>query len=474
MSYKTMKMRTRFWLLLLLTAAAYAQVLSAVMDKPNVLFILADDLGISGLNCYGSDWLETPNLDRLCEQGIKCTGGIAPFPVCKPSRAVTLTGQYSPRTGVYRVAERHAGNENRIRFILPENGIVPPETPLINKPFKDAGYATAMYGKWHIGAEYREGFHPTDYGFDDAVASNGAHFNAKTIPEMDIPEGVTVEEVLTTRAIGFMEQAVKEEKPFFVFMPYFWVHAPLEADSELVAHFEKKFEGRQWIGKKGGDMPMLAAMTKMLDDQCGRLFQALEDLGVDENTIVIFTSDNGSFNENMVGQYRATKGQTYDGGMRVPYIFKWPGQFKAGSETAEPMIGTDLFPTLLSLAGLDKPEGHILDGMDLAQLLLGKIETLPQRQMYCYFPKYARYSNKTKTWGDSWRNVIYDGDYKLIEYPEYEIVEVFNLARDPGEQKDLSKSQPEISHSLVNKLHQHLEETGAPVYVLNPDFSLEN
>jgi arylsulfatase A-like enzyme len=448
--------------------------LSAVPARPNVVFILADDLGIGGLACYGSDWLETPNLDKLCEQGLKCTGGIAPFPVCKPSRAVTLTGQYSQRTGVYRVAERHAGYENRIRFILPENGIIHPATPLINKPFKDAGYATAMYGKWHIGAEYKPGYHPTDYGFDDAVASNGAHYNARTIPEMDIPEGITVEEVLTTRAIGFMEKAVNDEKPFFLFMPYFWVHAPFEAGPELVTYFEKKFEGRQWKGSKGGDIPVLAAMTKMLDDQCGRLFKALEDLGVEEDTIVIFTSDNGSFNENMVGEYRATKGQTYDGGMRVPYIYKWPGRIAAGAETAEPMIGTDLFPTLLTLAGLEKPEGHILDGEDLAPLLLGEVQELPQRQMYCYFPKYARYNKNKKMWGDSWRNVIYDGDYKLIEYPEYEVLEVFNRSVDPAEKYDLAKQQPEVTRTLVQKLHQHLESTGAPGYVINPEFSLED
>lgn len=466
-----MKVLTRLWIGLLIT---FSGLCHAEQSRPNVLFILADDLGIGGLGCYGSEWLETPNLDKLCEQGMKCTGGIAPFPVCKPSRAVTLTGQYSQRTGVYRVAERHAGFENRIRFILPDNGIIPPTTPLINKPFKDAGYATAMYGKWHIGAEYREGFHPTDYGFDDAVASNGAHYNAKTIPEMEIPDGVTVEEVLTTRAIGFMQQAVEKNQPFFIYMPYFWVHAPFEADPDLVAYFDKKFDGMEWLGSKGDQMPVLAAMTKMLDDQCGRLIDALEALGVSENTLIVFTSDNGSYNENVVAGYRDTKGSTYDGGMRVPYIFKWPGQIGAGTQTAQPMIGTDLFPTLVKLAGLEKPEGHVLDGVDLSPVLLGQKRKLPQRQMYCYFPKYARYSKNKKTWANSWRNVIYDGDYKLIEYPEYEMVEVFNLASDRSEQKDLSKSQPELTDALVRKLHQHLKETGAPAYVLNPDFTLED
>lgn len=452
----------------------FASINAVEAKQPNVVFILADDLGIGGLHCYGSDWLETPNLDRLSEDGMKCTGGLAAFPVCKPSRAVLLTGQYAPRTGVYRVAERHAGYEDKIRFILPPNGIVPPTTPLINKPFKDAGYATAMYGKWHIGPETTTGHHPTDYGFDDAVVSQVSHFNAQTTPQIEIPPGKTAEEVLTTRAIGFMENAAKKDQPFFLFMPHYWIHKPLEADAELLAYFEKKFEGRKWIGKKPEEVPMLAAMTKMLDDQVGRLLQALDDLGVADDTIVVFTSDNGSFNENMVGPCRATKGQVYDGGMRVPYIFKWPGKIQPGSKTEERFIGVDLYPTLLSMAGLPKPENHILDGIDISPLLLGKEKKLPEREIYCFFPKYAQFQKKTSRWNDSWRNVIYDGDYKLIEYPEYDECELFNLGDDPSEKNDLAKQQPEKTQLLIGKLHRWLEEIDAPTLEPNPNFSLNN
>ncbi len=466
--------RRRFMQAVGASAAGLISARGAERKSPNVVFILADDLGIGGLNCYGSDWLETPHLDRLCKEGMKCTGGLAAFPVCKPSRAVLLTGQYAPRTGVYRVAERLAGYEDKIRFLLPPNGIVPPATPLINQPFKDAGYATAMYGKWHIGPAHKPGFHPTDYGFDDAVASEKSHYNAPSVPEIDIPEGVTIEEVLTTRAIGFMKKSVQNDQPFFLFMPYYWIHKPLEADPEVLAYFEEKLRGREWIGKHPDDVPMVAAMTKMLDDQCGRLFQALEHLGVADDTLVVFTSDNGSFNQNLVGPYRDQKGQVYDGGMRVPYLFKWPDRIKAGSETDERFIGVDLYPTLLSLAKLPKPGNHVLDGVNLAPLLLGETATLPDREIFCYFPKYARFNKRTKTWFDTWRNVIYDGNYKLIEYPELDEVELFNLGDDPCERKEISKAQPEKVQRLVAKLHRWLEEVDAPRLVPNPDFSLDD
>jgi len=296
----------------------------------------------------------------------------------------------------------------------------------------------------------------------------------KTTPQVEVPEGKTAEEVLTTRAIGFLESAVKKNQPFFLFMPYYLIHKPLEADPEVLAYFEEKLRGRKWIGKHPDDVPMLAAMTKMLDDQVGRLLQALEELGVVENTLVVFASDNGSFNENMVGPYRGTKGRTYDGGMRVPYIFKWPGKIKEGTETDERFIGVDIYPSLLSMAGLPAPENHILDGIDISPVLLGKANKLPDRPIYCFFPKYARFNKKTKLWYDSWRNVVYDGDYKLIEYPEYDTAEVFNLSDDPGEKKDLAKEQPEKTQALICKLHRWLEEIGAPTLEPNPDFSLND
>jgi arylsulfatase A-like enzyme len=441
--------------------------------QPNVLFILADDLGIGQLGCFGTDWLETPNIDRLCSQGIKCTGGLAAYPTCKPSRAVILTGQYGSRTGVTRVVDRHLGQENQIRFLVPENRDIPPETVTLAKPFRAAGYATAMYGKWHISHEGNPATHPLQYGFDEAIESHQKHYNATAIPPVDLPAGTTMEKLLTDRAISFIERSAATDQPFFLYMPYFWVHGPLEADAGLIEHFRKKLASVELSGTKPESVAVIAAMTKMFDNQVGRLLAAIEKLSLEQNTIVVFTSDNGAFNENLVGGYRGQKGQTYDGGMRVPYIFKWPGRIEAGSETAERMIGADLFPTLLSLANIPRPENHLLDGIDLAPLLLGKVAVLPERDMFCYYPKYAQFNRKTGRWRDSWRNVVYSGKYKLIEYPEYDEYELFNLKMDPQEQTNLVGSNPEKRADLMVRLHRWLKETDAEPPIENPDYTLD-
>ena len=444
----------------------------AMQQRPNVVFILADDLGLGGLNCFGTDWLETPNIDRLCHEGMKCTGGLAPYPTCKPSRAAILTGQYGPRTSVYRVVDRHKGKEDKIRYHVPPNGEVLPDKVLMNQPFKQVGYATAMYGKWHISNESNPEKHPLKYGFDEAIESHGLHYKAKINPPMEVPAETAVGEALTDKAIAFMDSSVKKGQPFFLYMPYFWVHGPVDADPELIAYFEKKLNGVDLIGTRTAEVPTIAAMTKMLDEQVGRLLAALKDLGVEDDTIIVFTSDNGSYNANFTGSYRGRKGDTYEGGMRVPYIFKWNGQIKSGSDTAERIIGVDLYPTLLSLAGLPQPENHPLDGCDFAPLLLGQTQKLPDREVYCYFPKYAGFSKKTERWSQSWRNVLYSGNSKLTEYPEYDEYELYNLNEDPQEKKDLAKAIPEKTELLKSKLHRWMKGIGAPEMKLNPDYSL--
>lgn len=453
---------------------AASRVMGGVQRKrPNVLFVLADDLGIEGLNCFGADFLETPHLDRLCAQGMKGTGGIAPYPTCKPSRAVILTGQYAPRTGVYRVVDRHKGQEDKIRFLVPPNGDVSAAITTMAVPFKQAGYATAMYGKWHISPDSKPETHPKSYGFDEAIESHKKHFNAKTNPKLDLPEGMSVEELLTGKALDFMTKAAKREQPFFLFMPYYWVHGPLEADPKLVDYFTEKLKDRSFKGKKAKDVPVIAAMTKMLDDQVGRLLAKIEELGLEKDTLVVFTSDNGSFNENFCGDYRGRKGQVYEGGMRVPYIFNWPGRIPAGGQTDERIVGADLFPTFLSLANVPAPKDHVLDGIDLSPVLLGQAEKLPERDIFCYFPKYAGYKASRNRWADSWRNVVYSGDYKLTEYPEYDEVELFNLKEDPYEKKDLSKKSPEKRQELTKRLHKWLKKTNAAVPQPNPDYDLD-
>jgi arylsulfatase A-like enzyme len=454
----------------LLAAVVQAkQPLRQAQDRPNVLFILADDLGIGGLHCYGTEYLETPNIDRLCSEGMKFAEGLAAYPTCKPSRAALLTGQYGPRTGVYRVSNSY-GNEDKARNLIPANGTVSPDKMTMGKVFKKAGYATAMYGKWHVANDKQLPL-KEHFGFDEAFVSSGAHYNAKSNPPVDLPDGMMIEEVYSEKAMTFMEKAVKAEKPFFIYMPYFLVHGPAEARQDYIDHFKKKIEGLE-LEKGGKDLEVVAAMTKMLDDFAGSLLDKISELGIEEETIVVFTSDNGSYDRNLVGEYRGRKGDTYDGGLRVPYIFKWPGKIKAGSVCDERIIGVDLYPTLLGLADIEPPVDYPLDGADLTPLLTQKEKALSEREVYCFYPKYAQFKDKTKRWTFSWRNVIYDGDFKLIEYPEYDEYELFNLEDDPVEERDLAMKNPEKRQALTAKLHRWLKDVGAPKVEPNPDYSL--
>ena len=446
--------------------------------RPNVLFILADDLGIGGLHCYGNDWVETPHLDRLCSRGMKFVNGLAAYPTCKPSRAAILTGQYGPRTGVYRVCDSY-GNEDKARLKIPRNGVLDPKKPSIGKVFKQAGYATAMYGKWHVSNERKT--HPSEYfGFDEAFVSHGGHYRVESLPPVEKPDDVMMERIYTEKAKAFMERSVKGGTPFFLFMPYYLIHAPFEARPDYVERFRKKLKGVNLFRKGKKDpmetLPVVLAMTKMLDDFVGELLAKLDALGVAENTVVLFTSDNGSYDRNLVGGYRGRKGDTYDGGMRVPYFFRWPGKIAAGSVCQERIIGVDVYPTLLGLSGVPKPPPslHPLDGEDLTPLLLGKREKLPPRAVYCFYPKYAQFREKSGKWQFSWRNVVYDGDWKLIEYPEYGEYELFDLTNDPKETENLAAKRPERRETMTHKLHDWLKRIGAPPPESNPGCTLQD
>lgn len=443
-----------------------------VWAKPNVLFVLADDLGYGGLHCYGTEWLETPNIDQLAQEGMKFTNGYASHSTCQPSRIAILSGQYAPRTGGYRVMEHHRGKEHLIKYIVPKLTGLSREKTTFAECFKAAGYTTAMYGKWHAG-NYRKDLHPRFHGFDEAYECN-SHYDAKrSNPPVELPEGMDFSEYYTGEAIKFMEKAKASDTPFFLYMPYYLVHAPFETRQDYIDHFEKKFEGKSCLDRNPERVPVVAAMTKHLDDCVGRLLAALKEMGLEEDTIVVFTSDNGSYCPDLVGGFRGKKGDVYEGGLKVPYIFKWPGKIKPGSQNGERITHIDLYPTFLDLAGIDRPENHPLDGEILTPLLAGKSKTLPERSIVCYYPKYEQYNEKTKRWKYSWRNVIFDGDYKLREVVEYGTYELYNLKADPLEERDLSSSHPEKLQYMQKKLRTWEKKVGALPPELNPNYVLD-
>jgi arylsulfatase A-like enzyme len=437
--------------------------------RPNIILILADDLGYGGLGCYGNGFVETPNIDKLCSQGMKFTDGHAAAPTCAPSRAAIISGQYAPRTDKYRVMEHHKGKEEFMRWLMPPDALrLYLEKITIAEALKPAGYATAMFGKWHLG--YEEKNHPIHQGFDEAIESHGAHFNFKTDPVVEYPKGAYVGDFFTDKAVEFIDEQVEEQKPFFLYMPYFLIHGPMEAKQEHLDYFKKK------LPKTFPEKYLYwTAMTKSLDENVGRLLDRLDQLKIADNTLVIFASDNGGapdkFHLNSFNQpLRMYKGETYEGGIRVPYIFRFPGKIKPGTVCDEPIHGIDLYPTCLDAAGVDQPDDYILDGLSLMPCLESDGSgTLNRDALYWYYPKCSAYNAKTDQWGNTWRNVIRAGDYKLIEYIEFGTTELFNLKDDIGEKIDLAKTQPEKAKELQEMLAQWKESIGAAKPIPNLD-----
>jgi arylsulfatase A-like enzyme len=340
---------------------------------------------------------------------------------------------------------------------------LPLEKTTVAQALKKAGYATGMFGKWHLGQQGEH--HPSRRGFDEAIVSMGKHFDFKTIPPVDYAEGMYLADFLTDKAIDFMRR--NKANPFFLYLPHFGVHAPREAKKELI----EKFKVRKPAG--GHDDPVYAAMIYSVDESVGRVLRALEELKLAENTLVIFSSDNGG-----VGGYvreglkqagdvtdnaplRGGKGMLYEGGIRVPWIFWWPGTIAAGKTCEEPIISVDLFPTLLDLAGGERAR---TDGVSVVELLksAGK-RRIDREAIYWHFPGYLGAGQ------DKWRTtpvgVIRAGDWKLMEFFEDNRVELYNLREDIGERSDLASKRPERANELRSRLNAWRKEVGAQMPV---------
>jgi arylsulfatase A-like enzyme len=421
-------------------------------ERPNVVFVLADDLGWTDLACYGSKYYVTPNIDRMAAQGMRFTSGYTCGPNCQPTRAALMSGQYGPRTGVYTV-----GGIDRFdwqtRPLRPVDNVqsLPLEKITVAESMKKAGYATGLFGKWHLG---NNEFHPSHQGFDEAVTSMGKHFDFETQPKVDVPDGAYLADFLTDKALGFIDRHQKE--PFFLCLHHFAVHSPWQAKKDLIARFQDKPPAG------GHKSPVYAAMIASVDESVGRVMAKLEDLKLAENTLLIFTSDNGG-----VGGYDAAgitgaggitdnaplhggKGMLYEGGIRVPYVFRWPGKIAAGKVCAEPINSVDWYKTLLDLAGATPPADYPLDGVSYLPLLTGQKTKLDREALFWHFPGYLGAGP------DSWRTTpagaIRVGRYKLIEFFEDNRLELYDLESDLGEHHNLAAEKPDV----VKKLHEQL------------------
>ena len=417
---------------------------SAPGPKPNIVLILADDLGINDLGCYGRKEHHTPNLDRLAAEGMRFTSAYCAQPICSPSRAAILTGRAPARLRLTTYLPGRPDKPSqkllhpRIRMELP----LAEET--LAESLRRAGYATACIGKWHLGGE---GFGPAGQGFD--VVYSG---RANTTPSSN--EGGKGEYDLTAQAEKFMRD--NRSTPFFLYLAHNSPHIPLAAKPELIDKHRPAFN------------PLYAAVVETLDDTVGRLLARLDELGLREKTLVLFTSDNGGLHVPEGKEdppthntpFRAGKGFVYEGGLRVPLIIRFPRRVKAGGLTGFPVVNTDFMPTLLELVGLESPRG--LDGQSFAGALTGAAAPR-ERAFFWHFPHYTNQGSRPA-------GAVRDGVWKLVEHYDDGRVELYNLARDPGESEDLSAREPERMSALRERLAEWRRAVGAQENARNPDF----
>lgn len=441
-------------------------VASAPPSPPNIVFILADDLGYTDVACFGSRYYETPNLDRLAAQGLKLTSHHH-CQNCTPTRAALMSGQYAPRTGVYTVGgiERFDWSQRPLRPVDNVTSL-PLDRDTVARQLRAARYVTGMFGKWHLGE--RGEYHPGQRGFDEAIVSMGKHFDFATHPPTDYPTGQYLADFLTDRAADFIRR--HQTKPFFLYLSHFGVHSPYQAKPELIASFKSK------PGVGGHHNSTYAAMIASVDESVGRVMRTLDDLKLADRTVLIFTSDNGG-----VGGYareglkqtgditdnaplRSGKGSLYEGGTRVPFIVRWPGVTPPGSTCDVPTIHVDLFPTLLELGDAPPPR-QALDGESLVKLFRDPRATLRRDAIFQHFPGYL--GAGAGGWRTTPVSLIQSGDWKLMEFLEDGRLELYNLRDDIGESKNLASEMPAKAKEMQARLATWRSEVNAPMPTKN-------
>jgi arylsulfatase A-like enzyme len=433
--------------LLLATAAALLSIVcgtrAEAADKPNIVFILADDLGINDLSCYGRKDQKTPHIDRLAEQGLRFTTAYAQ-PVCSPTRATLMTGQSAARLHITTFLPGRPDAPTQLLLHPQIATQLKPDEKTVAAQLKAAGYVTACFGKWHLGDK---GALPTDRGFDDYFPG---HANTKPTDT----EGGKGEYELTARAEKFLEE--NKEHPFFLYLCHNNPHVPLAARPELVEMYKDAFN------------PTYAAMLETLDDCVGRVVAKVDALGLSERTVIVFMSDNGGLDvlegdhtpSTRNTPYRSGKGCCYEGGIRVPLIVRWPGKVKKASTADAPVDSIDIMPTFLALAGV---EGGKFEGVSLAGLLT-RGEAPAARPLFWHMPHYTNQGGRPS-------GAIRLDDWKLIEHYEDGRCELFNLKSDPGEMTDLSAKEPGRVADLRGKLEKWRREVGAQENMANPKFN---
>jgi len=438
--------------------------------KTNIVFILIDDLGWKDAGFMGSEYYETPNIDRLAARGMVFTQAYANAANCAPSRSSLLTGQYSPRHGRITVGASDRGNsENRRIIPVPNNKAVSLDKITISEALKPAGYISASIGKWHIGNL------PDDHGFDISITKGDISYGKGHFNET----GEYLTDRLTDEAIGFIGE--NSDRPFFLYLSHHAVHTPIQAREEDIEYFSGK--PPSGCHREAA----YAAMIRSVDQSVGRITDYLKKSRLHRNTVVVFFSDNGGYGSvTCMEPLRGIKGMFYEGGIRVPMIVSWPGVVKRGSVCDSPVIGTDFYPTFLELAGMIKPEDHVLDGKSLLPLFKGSSSPVHE-SLYWHFPAYldgGTHDRRDTLFRTRPVSVIRKGDWKLLLFWEEWLldggrdeidvnnaVELYNITADTGEEMNLIHEELTKRDELLDDLLKWIKEIDAAVPVeINPGY----
>ncbi len=496
-------------------------------ERPNVIFFLVDDLGWTDVGSYGSNFYETPNIDKLADQGVKFTDAYAACHVCSPTRASIMTGKYPATINLtdWLPGRREFPFQKLSNAKI--NQHLPYEEVTIAEALKEVGYKTAIIGKWHLGEDPSN---PMAHGFDMHLPNwawgwpNKGYFAPFGLEGFeDSKDGDYLTDRLTDEAVNYIES--NKDNPFFLYMSHYAVHDPIQGRKDLVEKYSEKLKGthsnndpeyllegnpdnpndfsKEELGelintpeyqsykilpnglvkiKQKQDNIEFAGMVESMDESLGRIVEKLEELEIDDNTIVIFYSDNGGMAAANVGNpkriiaadkqdwafstsnlpLRGAKGWLYEGGIRVPLIVKWPGKGKPGTESAVPLTSVDMFPTIMNMVGAAEKIGKEKEGVDISPLLKG--DAMEKGPIYWHFPHYSNHGMQSPG------GAIREGDYKLLEYFENGSVQLFNLKDDIGEQHDLSIIEVEKTKDLRDKLHQWRKDVDAQMMEPNPDY----
>lgn len=438
---------------------------STAQKKPNIVFILTDDLGYTDLGCYSSPFNETPNIDALAKNGIRFTQAYAASPVCSPSRVAMMTGKHPARLKItnYLVGERtdSASNVNPAQW----QQFLPTTEVTIAEKLKEIGYSTAMIGKWHLGGAEPQSPWSQGFDFTRMIWKNGLDYYNYTIAEDSYKKQFEdkgthyLTDKLTEYALKFIDQKAKAEAPFFLFLSYSAPHVLTVPRGDKLGKYLLKYE------KFGGKYnPNYAAMLESVDDGVGAIIKNLSDKGLLDNTLIVFTSDNGGVGLAELGPtpthlepLRKWKGHLYEGGIRVPLIFSWPGQLQAGTTAKSYVMNTDFFNTFMDVLG-QKPQSG-LDGMSYYSLLKNPTQPFDRGAIFWHYPHFSNQMGRPA-------GAVRQGDWKLVKSYETQKIELFNLSDDLSEKNDLAQKNPKKADEMHRLLMEKLADVQANMPVV--------